>query len=160
MVKYQFSPILNEEKFQAVLAYIAQRSEALAQEALGRMLTVDTLTIFAQSSKEHAFLHRLVRRYGKVSSFSHGPTLYISSDLMVAGRRIKFLGLREPDPARKWVGYGDYGVEDYDAILAAKYPDVQEIITGRGQALLEIRRPDFDVLGYIVRKEEHDDGRT
>jgi len=161
MIKqHKFSPIVDETKFQVALGYIAHQSETLAKVALGRALAVDTLTIFAQSAKEHVFLDRVVRRYGPISSFSHGPTLYISSDFEIYGRRIKFLGLREPDISRPWVGYGDYPVNDYNDICAANYPDVYEITSGLGQHLLEIRRAEFDVLGYIVREEDHDDRRN
>jgi len=36
---------------------------------------------------------------------------------------------------------------------------VEEVTTGLGEQLLELRHPDFDVRGYIVKLEDHDDGQ-
>ncbi|HEY1835873.1 MAG TPA: hypothetical protein VGG13_03570 [Candidatus Saccharimonadales bacterium] len=157
---YRFSPIHDTLTFHEALGYIATQGMALATKVFGHELAVDTLTIFSHTDQEHRFLDRLVRRYGPVSSFSHGQTLYINPrpDLEVAGNHIKYLGLRAPDdPVKPQVGYVDYPVTDYNAIHAANHPRVHEITSGRGQGLLEVRHPDFDVLGYVVREEEHND---
>ena len=155
--KHPFSPITDESRFDQALDYIAAHSSKLAEAVLGRTLVIDTLTVFAQSEEEYTFVATQIRNFGPVSPFTHGATLYISSDFSVQNFHIKILGVRRPDPTRPEVGYADYPVRDYDAILRAGYPEICEIISGRKQRLLEIRRPDFDVLGYIVAEETHND---
>ncbi len=66
MLKHEFSPILDETKFRSTLEYLATQTIALAKVVLGRTLSIDTLAIFAQSTTEHSFLDKLVRRYGPV----------------------------------------------------------------------------------------------
>jgi hypothetical protein len=155
MQSYRFSPILEEKSFQAALLYIAHQSAALAEKTLGRSRDIDTITIFAHYPDEHAYLKKTVRSYGPVSTVTHGATLYIDADVTVAGNHIQYLGVRAPDGSRPQVGYGDFPVDDYDAIRSAANPYVHEIVSGRGQSLLELRHPDFDVLGYVARKEDH-----
>lgn len=152
-------PILEKQQFTATLQHIAEQGAALCRQVLNRDLPIDTLTIFTHSPEEYDFVAEVARTYGPESAFTHGDTLYIASDFMVGDCRIIYLGVRRPDPTRPEVGYADYPVTDYAAIVAANYPGVQEITSGRGQKLLELRHPDFDVRGYIVKEEEHDDGR-
>ena len=156
MPDFRFSPILDQQRFETALDYLAVQTVVLAQRVLGRELPIDTLTLFAHSGEEYAFLDKLLRRYGPESSVTHGVTLYIDSDFDIRGYHIQFLGVRQPDPTRSEVGYADYPVDDYPAILTANYPGVHEIISGRAQHLLEVTHPDFDVRGYIVDKAGHD----
>jgi hypothetical protein len=159
VTEHAFSPIFSKEQLNSALEYIADQADALAREVLKHQLELDTLAVFTQSPEEYAFVSQMIRTYGPVSPFTHGLTLYIASDFTVAGHRITFLGARQPDQGRPEIGYADYPVTDYEAIRDANYPGVQEITTGRNEQLLELRHPGFDVRGYIVRAEDHDDGR-
>jgi hypothetical protein len=152
---HDFSPIDSEAKYQAALEYLMTESSRMALEVLGKEMSPDTLTIFTHSDEEYSFLDRLIRTYGTKSRFTHGITLYIDTDRKIAGHHVSLLGVREPDPERPELGYADYPVDDYEAMRAAKKRHTQEITTSRGQSLLELRHPDFDIRGYIVSTEEH-----
>ncbi len=151
---FRFSPILDGKSFHTALWYLARQSALLAELILGQKLAIDTLTIFSHFPEELAFLDHTVRRFGPVSPATHGETLYVDADFTVDDHRIHYLGVREPDSTRPQVGYADYPVDDYDDIKVLSSPYVREITSGRGQKLLELRHPDFDVFGYITRKED------
>jgi hypothetical protein len=152
MAQHPFSPIINTERLELAIAYIADQSLALARTVLRRELDVDTICFFAQSPAEYRFLEQAVRSRGPVSALSHGPTLYVDSDFEAGSHHIRIFGVRRPDPTRPQAGYGDYPVPDYARLLAAEQsnPHVKEITSGRGQPLIELRHPDFDVLGFVV----------
>jgi hypothetical protein len=156
-MKQTFSPITNDERFQAAMEYIVAESVKLAKQVLGRDLPLDTICFFTHSPEEYEFVEQAVKQRGPVSKFSHGPTLYVDSDFTVAGHHIRIFGVRQPDPTRPQLGYGDYPVNDYIHLLQTERdnPYVKEIISGRGQSLVELRHPDFDVLGFIVDEQEH-----
>lgn len=153
---HQFSPITNQKDFEAALAYVAAQSQKLAEAVLGEALPIDTLTLFSHSPAESEFLEASVRHYGPQSHYSHGQTLYIDSDFMVGSQRITILGTRQPDSAHPQVGYADYPVTDLTALAKeqANNEYVLPVQSGRGVAMLELRHPDFDILGYIVSQRE------
>lgn len=156
-MKHPFSPITNQAQLQAAMEYIAFQSVKLAKQVLGRAFSLDTICFFTHSPEEYEFVERAVKQRGPVSKFSHGPTLYVDSDFTVAGQHIRIFGVRQPDPARPQLGYGDYPVANYIELLKTERdnPYAKEIISGRGQSLLELRHPDFDVLGYVVDQAAH-----
>lgn len=143
--------------FEDALNYIAIESQKLAETVTGQKLPLDTITIFSKDDKEYEFLKPLVMQYGPKSSVSHGATLYVDSDFTVQGQRIKYLGLRKPDPSRPQRGYGDYPVLDYADWVKklTQNPYAEAIKSGRGQPMIEFRHPNFDVLGYLVNKPDH-----
>lgn len=151
------APIGSEADYDKVLEYVAERSRALAKTVLGRDLRLDTLTVFTQTPDEYGVVSKLLRSYGPESPFSHGPTLYIEVRKNVLDQQINLLGVRQPDATRPQRGYGDYPVSDYGALRDnnAANPHVREIVSGNGHTLLELRHPDFDVLGYVVDEAAH-----
>lgn len=152
MADFRFSPIHSEETFQEVLDYITVNARLLGKLVTGEELPVDTLTIFTHSQAEYDFLAPIVLAFGERSKFSHGATLYIDSDFEIQSQRIRFLGIRSPDDTRPQVGYGDFPVENFDEVLDSLGGNefASLIESGRGQPLIELRHPDFDVLGFIV----------
>jgi hypothetical protein len=154
---HDFSPITNDSRLSEALEYIAKNSLDLARTVLQRELSIDTICFFTHSPEEYAYLLSAVQVHGQESRFSHGPTTYVDTDLKVADQQIKILGVRQPDPSRPWVGYGDYPItdEEYVSIKSSNSQYVQEISSGRGQPLLELKHPDFDVVGYLVQQEDH-----
>lgn len=157
---YRFSPITTQHQFEQALAYVATTAGKLTEQIIGQKLPLDTLTLFAHYDEEYTFLERIIRQYGSQSRFTHGSTLYVDSDFEVAANHIKILGVRRLDPYRMHVGYGDYPVDDYQAIRRQQQanPWLREITSGGGGSLLELWHPDFDILGYIVAKEDHANG--
>jgi hypothetical protein len=83
--------------------------------------------------------------------------LYVNSDLNIQNQHIKFLGVRQPDDEKLQLGYGDFPIENYVQFMAdnAGNKFIKEIKSGRGQRMLELRHPDFDVLGYVVDAKDH-----
>jgi hypothetical protein len=152
---HDFSPIDSEAKYKAALEYLMNKGSELAKATLSELITSDTLTIFAQTEAEYAFLDELIRTYGTKSRFTHGVTLYIDVDMDVAGHHVILLGVREPDDSRGELGYADFSVENYAQIRDSGNRYVHEITTARGQSLLELQHPDFDVRGYLVPLSEH-----
>lgn len=154
---YRFSPILSQEKFLEALDYVAASVPKLGEVVLGELLPVDTIAIFTHSDEEFTYLEPLVREYGPESRVSHGKTFYVDSDFEVQGQKIKYLGLRRPDTERTEVGYGDFPVADLEALRVAQANNqcVWEIQSGRGQDMLELRHPDFDVRAYVVSALDH-----
>ncbi|HKU18649.1 MAG TPA: hypothetical protein VJP80_05230 [Candidatus Saccharimonadales bacterium] len=157
MREFDFPLVMDNTVLQAAVEHIAHRSVALAQTVLGRTLDLDTICLFAHSAEEYAFVEQAVRARGPVSKFSHGPTLYVDVDLMMADWHIRMFGVRAPDPNRPWRGYGDFPVDDYAALVQSTVtnPYIREITSGRGQPLLELKHPDFDVLGFVVQAKDH-----
>jgi len=96
VTSYRFSPIQDEITFRAALEYIAVQADKMARIVLGRALSIDTLTIFAHDDGEYAFLDTVVRRYGPVSSFTHGVTLYIASDFTPSSIVLSFWAYANP----------------------------------------------------------------
>lgn len=157
-VRNDFSPITSRLRYEIALDYVALRAAELARVVLGQELTIDTLAIFAHQTAEYEFLEKELHRRGPESRFTHGSTLYVSPPaLELAGNRIALLGVRRPDVLRPQVGYADYPVADktYEAIAEMDNPHLRQIVSGRGQDLIELRHPEFDVLGYVVRAREH-----
>lgn len=156
--RYNFQPITDEQKYSEVITYIARQASRLVLEILGSKLPIDTITIFSQSHEEFEFVASHLRSKGAVSSFSHGATLYVEVTETIEDNAIKLLGVRQPDDSRPELGYADYPVADYDSLKAlhADNPNVQEIRSGAGMPLLELRSPDFDVRGYVVEEKEHE----
>jgi hypothetical protein len=154
MANHSFQPILTDERLEQAITFIADQSIALARLVLRRELSIDMICFFAQTPEEYAWLEQAVRARGPQSDLSHGPTLYVDSDFAVGGQQIRWFGVRQPDPTRPWVGYGDFPValDDYAAMVAAAQanPHAHEITSGLGKPLLELRHPDFDVLGFVV----------
>jgi|SRR3989344_819183 len=144
-------PILEEQTYKSVLTYIALQSIALIRTVLGQDLPMDTLTVFTHDPVEHIYMVKLLKSYGHVSRKSHGATLYVEVSLTVEGQAIKLLGVREPDETRPQVGYADFLVTNYNDIRDLSNPYIQEITSGLSEKLLEVRHPDFDVLGYVKR---------
>ncbi len=164
LASYPFRPITNEGCLAQAAIFIATKAVALGRTVLGRDLELDTICFFAHTPGELNFLRKAVLARGPQSRFTHGATLYADTDFTLLDWRIKIFGVRDvvmPDPLRSQVGYGDYPVTDYDALLEEirTHPYVQPyarpITTGLNQSLIELRHPDFDVLGFIARKEEH-----
>ncbi len=154
---YRFSPIEDEANYSQALEYVATQATPLVHEVLGHELLADTITLFSHYDSEHEFLEKLVRQSGPESSLSHGATLYVGTDMTIAGQRIKILGVRQPDPDRPQVGYVDYPVADFTATQLAHTdnPLVRLMRSGNGIELLEIHHPDFDILGYLLAAENH-----
>jgi hypothetical protein len=154
---HDFLPITNAERLEAATAYVAEQAARLARVVLGRELPLDTICFFSHSPEEYAFLLDAVRAKGPESALTHGATTYADTDCMVGPHRIRLFGVREADETRPEVGYGDYPVDDYAALLASVQDNqyAHEIISGRGKSLLELKHPDFDVRGYALASEEH-----
>jgi hypothetical protein len=150
--------IRTREELLVKLNYIAQRAGELGREVLGHSMVIDTLTVFTHSEAERAALDPVIRAYGPESLFTHGKTLYVEpEDLMVAGHLIKYLGVRDPEADRTEVGYADYPVDDFAELLklSADNPFMTPVTSGRGQDLIEVRHPAFDVRAYAVAAGEH-----
>ncbi|HEX7633223.1 MAG TPA: hypothetical protein VF401_02765 [Candidatus Saccharimonadales bacterium] len=152
---FSFEPIIDEITCRQALSYIATESAALAETALGQILPLDTVTVFAQSDAEYETVEAFVRQQGPLSPYSHGATTYVETNLNIEGRAIQLLGVRKPDSTRKERGYGDYPVHNFEVIKAQTKgnPYVYEMKSGNDIELLELRHPDFDVRGYIVEAE-------
>jgi hypothetical protein len=156
-INHDFCPIITEDRLAVAIEYVATSSLALVQTILQRELTIDTICFFAHTSEEYDYLLSAVRNRGAESKFSHGSTTYVKSDFIVAGQHIRIFGVRQPDQTRPWVGYGDYPITgaEYSTYKAKSNPYIHEITSGRGQYLLQFEHPDFDVLGFAFREEEH-----
>jgi hypothetical protein len=155
--KHDFQSIVDEGRYKQAVIYIVQQASRLAFRVLRENLPIDTVTVFSQDPKEYEFLNNYLRDKGKLSSFSHGPTLYVEVSELIKDNKIKLLGVREPDIARPEVGYADYPVTNYNELKSsnAENLNVEEITSGSGVSLLELKHPDFDVRGYVVSAEEH-----
>lgn len=157
-LNHEFSPIVNGQRLEKAIDYVAAQSLLLARAVLGRELTIDTICFFAQGNEEYDYLLGAVLQRGPLSKFSHEPTTYVDTDFVVADQHIKILGVRQPDTTRLWVGYGDYPVTstEYEELRNGANPHIREINSGLGQALLQFEHPDFDVLGFAFMQDEHD----
>lgn len=149
-MKHKFQPILSAQNYTEAISYIVDESRELCQKLLGKSLPIDTIAIFAHSDEEYEFIKNLLSRKGPVSPYSHGTTLYIEASANVSDQNIKLLGVRQPDSSRPERGYADFPVADPDRFKSR--PFIKEIVSGRGEPLLELHHPDFEVRGYIVKR--------
>ena len=160
IVQAEFRGMQSELHFKQALSYVAVRATALCEEVIGQELPFDTLALFAQSKEEYVAMEGLVLKQGTRSPLTHGLTLYVNPNrLTIENQPVKLLGVRRPDLKRYQVGYADFPVTDYDdiwsAAKAAENPFIEEITTDLGRTLLQLRHPEYDVLAYLVRAEEH-----
>jgi hypothetical protein len=156
-IQHDFQPIIDEGRYNLAVDYVFKEASKLALKVLEDNLPIDTVTIFSQSLEEYEFLEKYLKSQGRVSSLSHGATLYIEK-LADDKNSIKLLGVRQVDTSRPEVGYADYPVANYDELknLNINNPNDSEITSGSGMPLLEIKHPDFDVRGYVVEEKEHE----
>ena len=154
---HDFLPINTPDHLELAKLYVANAAAQLAVAVLGRPLPVDTICFFAHSSQEYDFLLHAVHSSGPESRFTHGKTTYADVDWMIGAHHITIFGVRQPEENRPEFGYGDYPVSDYAALVDATHemPNVRHIISGRGQPLIELSHPDFDVRGYVADAAEH-----
>jgi hypothetical protein len=152
---HAFSPIDSKIKYTEALEYLMVQGCKLAETILGEEIVPDTLTIFSRTQEEYDFIDGLIRTFGTKSRFTHGITLYIDVDMEVGGQHVVLLGVRESDDDRQDIGYADFSVDNYFEIRDLGKRFVHEITTSRGQSLLELRHPDFDIRGYLVAASEH-----
>ncbi len=155
----EFQPVIDEVRLMDALSHVVFNAKMLNKILFGKVLgTLDTLTIFTHEAEEFSALEPIVRGYGPESRFSHGKTLYIEPEhLQIAGFAIKYLGVREPDPTRPEVGYADFAVPNLVDVWGNNQDNrfVRQVESGRGQAMLELTHPEFDIRAYLVDAAEH-----
>lgn len=147
----------TEEAFEDALNYIAEKVGDLANRLLGERLPVPILKFFAHSDEEYQILETIVGHYGPKAKVSSGNSFYVevNNGLVVANTPISLLGVRRPDMSRPQVGCGDYIVENFDEFtskLHSEQPQFTQFVeNAHGSKMLELRHPDFDVLGYVIK---------
>jgi hypothetical protein len=155
MKDYNFTPVLNERRYNRAIEFVIIQAGKLVQKVLGIELPIDTVTLFTHQLNEYEFIEGILTKKGPVSPLSHGLTLYVEVDTELNGNQIKHLGVRQPDTTRSEVGYADFPVEDFEQLKNDNSVSmhVSEILSGNGQRLLELRHPDFDVRGYVYSSD-------
>jgi hypothetical protein len=155
--RHPFCPITNEENLHSALDYVAEKSLQLARAILESDQDLDTICFFAQTQEEYEYIKSQVLLHGPVSKLSHEPTLYADTNFFVKGQRIRIFGVRQPDPERTEIGYGDFPVNDYQHYIESvqNNPYMKQITSGLSKPLIELRHPSLDVLGYIVPAADH-----
>lgn len=148
-------PLLTKDQLHKRLEYIAEQAVELGKTVAGETFMIDTITCFTHSRAEWEATAALIRQYGSESPLTHGKTLYVEpKDLIIHGNQIVYLGVREPDATRPEAGYP---VTNFAVLheLATNNPNMTPVISGRGQALIEFKHPDFDIRAYAVAASEH-----
>ena len=155
MQLYRFSPIQDEKTLETAWEYVIEELEKLSQKILGETLPISYLTLFSHYPDEYAFLHTYFSRLGPEASFSSERTLYVAVNKIIGTNNIRYMGVRNIDPYRMQVGYGDFETEkflEYKEKYASS-PFVRDAVAHDNTKMLEIWHPDFDVLGYVIPKE-------
>ena len=67
---------------------------------------------------------------------------------------INYLGIRIVDPYRLQVGCGDYEIENFEIFKEQHLNKSPYIRQFQDKEMIEVWHPDFDVLGYIIPKED------
>ncbi|MFS8131402.1 MAG: hypothetical protein ACMG57_05515 [Candidatus Dojkabacteria bacterium] len=147
---YRFSPIKDEKTFKEALSYITTQLESLSKELFQEALPINTVKIFPHYLDEYDYLYKLVKDLGPKASFSSDTSYYAEVDQMVGGYNIKYIGVRIVDPYRLQVGCGDYEIENFKEFREKHSNESKFVRDFRGEDMIEIWHPDYDVLGYIV----------
>ena len=152
---YRFSPITTKEEFERVLLYIAEQSQKMIQQVCGQALPIESLRVFAHYPNEYRDLTEFIATYGPPSTVQPQKGMYVDAAFTAGDSVTKRIGIRPPDPHSMQVGHADFAVDGFEAFRQqySNHPDgfVREL-PGREESMLEIWHPDFDVLGYVVRK--------
>jgi|SRR3989344_3605728 len=148
---YRFSPIKSEEQIRKAFSYIALELDKLSKKVIGKSLHIDTLKIFAHYPEEYNFVHKYISKLGQEAPFNSKTSFYVKVQQNIEGFDIKYLGIRIADPYRLHVGCGDY-YESKDFENLNKQANINPLMRVFKEDMLEIWHPDFDILGYIVKK--------
>jgi len=160
MSEFRFIPIDSRDGFEEALNYVAEKVGDLSLAVCGERLPVPILKLFAHNDDEYEKLEGFVRQYGQKAEVSSKMSFYVDvgTGLTVAQTPISLLGVRRPDPNSPQVGCGDYEVVDFPAFAArvqSEHPDnARAVQNAHGLGMVELRHPDFDVLGYIIPVRE------
>jgi len=152
----EFRIIQSPEAFYASLQLLSEQVGLLAETICEDKLTVPILKLFAHSDSEYDFIKQQVLTHGEPDPISSATSLYVrvTSGLRINNTAITFLGVRRPDPDRPQLGSGDFVVPKFALFtsnVAARHPDGTKLITNaHGLSMLELRHPDFNVLGYVI----------
>ncbi len=150
---YRFSPIEDEKTFRKVLIYIQAELDKLSNKLFGKSLPITTLKVFPHYPEEYGYLMNIINKIGERAAISSVTSHYVKVNEMIGGSKIKYIGVRIVDPYRLQAGCGDYEIEDYEDF---KKKNLGKSIFVRSfrEDMLELWHPDFDVLGYVIQKDE------
>jgi hypothetical protein len=152
MRRSEHRPITTEQQFDTALSYVVQEVARMAGVVLGRSVTIEVAKLFAHSDEEYDYLLHKVKQNGLPWEGNSASSFYVETRRTIAEHPITLLGVRRPFADRPEVGCADFYAEDYDVLKSAHPANVTEIISGGGAAMLQMQHPDFDVLGYILRR--------
>lgn len=154
MKLYKFSPIKSEKKLFEVYEYITCELEKLSKKLFKQTPPITILKVFPHFLDEYEFLYKKVSGMGKPAPFNSKTSYYSSVVKKIKGYDIDYLGVRIVDPYRLHVGCGDYEIEDYSG-FKKKYLNTTHFIREfQDKNMLELWHPDFDILGYVIPKED------
>jgi hypothetical protein len=148
---YRFSPIEDEKTLNNVLAYLVVELDKLAQTVFKKSLAITTLKVFPHYLDEYDYLRSIISSLGDPAPFNSKTSFYVGVARKIEGHEIKYLGVRVVDPYRLQVGCGDYEVEDFEQ-FKIEYLNSSPFIRSFREDMIEIWHPDFDILGYVVKK--------
>jgi hypothetical protein len=154
---YRFSPITDEVRFNVAINYVLSETQKLCKEIIGKNLEFSGyLTIFSHNYDEFENLKRILLKIGKFESEHNSLYALLNKPIKTKYGEILRLRVRQPDPYRCQVGYGDFTVADYELFkkenLKKCAPYLREIVRP-DMTMLEFWHPDFDVLAYIVKEK-------
>lgn len=157
---YKFSPIKDIDALHGAATYVIKELGALSKQLLGSELKVSSVKLFAHYPEEYEDLKKILKSLGE-PTFETYTSSYVRlhKPIVVDGQTVELLGIRIPDPYRSHVGCGDFIIDDNFASFKKKYvlddDPTRFIRTAVGHTLnmVELWRPDFDVLGYVLAPE-------
>jgi len=153
MKLYRFSPIQSKEQLLKVITYVAKRSSKLCKKIIGRVLPIESLTIFAHYPDEYEHLTKIALELGTRLKEHNGLYVTLNEPIKVGKHIITQLRIRQPDPYRMHVGCNDFELKDYEAFKREyldKFPDNLRLIKRPEFEMIEFFDPDFDTLAYVV----------
>jgi len=165
---YRFSPIDNKQGMLDAVEYVTKEATKMVFRDKGYTLPIKYVTIFAHYEKEYSELVELAAQLGTQSDTNNGiktaldkPIEIFAMKLDVNGEHqdvihsIESIRIRKPDPYRTQVGCCDFEY-DGDYTWLASTETLSSNTTRRIQRddidMVEFFNPDFDVLGYVVKK--------
>ena len=157
MKLYRYSPIHSQESLGKAVGYVAEKSQELCAKLTAEHLEFSgVLTICSHYYEEYDVLANILTEMGTFDKEHNGPRVVLHKPFKTPYGQIARLRIRHPDPYRYQVGAGDFRVADYEqfkqAHLTDDNPYIREIIRP-DLTMLEFWHPDYDVVGYIVKKE-------
>lgn len=160
---YRFSPIRSKVELLRAIEYLHVTSHRLCHETFGEYLPASgAVGIFCHFEDEYEFLTTL-RKELTNEQFNYNGKYFLLKERITIPERghipsaaYSLLYIRKPDPYRGQVGDVDFVLPKVrharlrDTLSTEYFTGSLRLFGRKGDNMIELSRPEYDVLSYIV----------